>query len=220
MRERREIPGGRLLLLADDLFFVAHDSLSMKRRLAGQVMSLGLGAALLGEQALSQTITIKNGQVWFHQLRPFQDRVRQRVLDRLASEQQGGRVRDWLNLLGQTAHGLVRERMVDEGYLRGVHVRRIRATVRYAPANPTIAGGPEGRLAMRLTRCLNLELQDIVLAGLVRATGLDRYVLGDSPPHADLFLTHMLDDDCPGSLRELVAETQAAVGDATLTPQI
>jgi hypothetical protein len=53
------------------------------------------------------------------------------------------------------------------------------------------------------------------LAGLVDATGLDTYVLADAPPQARPYLRQLL-EGLPPSLRDVVDETAAAIGDAVL----
>jgi hypothetical protein len=70
-------------------------------------------------------------------------------------------------------------------------------------------------VASRLSAGLALEPPDVVLAGLVTATGLDTYVLADTPPHARPYLQRVV-GGLPPSLREVVAQTAAAVGDAVL----
>jgi hypothetical protein len=73
----------------------------------------------------------------------------------------------------------------------------------------------ESRIASRLSMAAALEPPDIVLAGLVEATGLDAYVLADTPSYARHYLRDLL-ASLPPSLLELIDETAAAVGDAVL----
>ena len=90
-------------------------------------------------------------------------------------------MREWLRFLGRDAYHHVSQRLVREGHLYEHQVRGfLRTRTTYEPTAATRAGWPESRLAHRLTRGLHLELPDIVLAGLVDATGLDAYVLADT----------------------------------------
>jgi hypothetical protein len=59
-----------------------------------------------------------------------------------------------------------------------------------------------------------LDLTDTVLAGLTVATGLDRYVFSES--HAAARVADLV-AGLPPPLQELIAHTQAVVGQAVLT---
>jgi len=205
-----------VLLLADDLFCLAHDSVSMKRRLSDRVVRLGLAGALLGEQVLFRRITVGGGQLRVVDERPPPDGLAHTVMDYLRAERDVTSVRDWLLFLSRDAYQLVGQRLVREGYVRVEEVRRfLRVTTTYRPVELIRVGYPEARIGKRLRAGSDLELPDIVLAGLARATGLDAYLLKDTPPAARPFLRRLL-AGLPGSLRGLIDETQAAIGDAVL----
>lgn len=204
-----------MLLLADDFFFVAHDSISMRRRLSDRVVRLGLAGALLGEQVLFRRITVGGGQVRVVDGRPPHDALAHTVLDHLRAEPDITSVKDWLRFLSRDAYEQVAQRLVREGHLRTKEVRRfLRVSMVYEAAEMTFAGWPESRLAKRLSSGLQVEPPDVVLGGLVEATGLDGYVLADTPS-ARRYLRRLL-AGLPASLRELIEETEAAVGDAVL----
>lgn len=206
-----------MLLLADDLFFVAHDSISMKLRLSERATGFGLAGALLGEQVLFRRVTVRAGRIRIVDASPPRDGLAHTVLDQLCAEPDFTSVRDWLRFLSRDAYHHVGQRMVREGQLHVREVRRfLRTTTAYEPAATTRAGWPESRLAKRLSTGLQVELPDVVLAGLVEATGLDAYVLADTPPTARQYLRRLL-SGLPASLRDLIDETAAAVGDAVLS---
>jgi hypothetical protein len=206
-----------VFLLADDLFFVAHDSLSMRRRLSDRAVGIGLAGALLGEQVLFRRITVRGGQIRIVDADPPRDALAHTVLDHLCAEPDVTSVRDWLRFLSRDAYEQVVGRLVREGHLHTREVRRLwRTTLTYEPAATTRAGWPESRLAKRLSTGLRVELPDVVLGGLVEATGLDRYVLADTRREARRYLRRLL-ASLPPSLRDLVDETSAAVGDSVLS---
>lgn len=205
-----------MLLLADDFFFVAHDSISMKRRLSDRVVRLGLAGALLGEQVLFRRINLRGGQIRIVEPTPPRDALAHTVLDHLIAEPGVTSMRDWLRFFAQDAYEKVSQRLIREGH---VHVREERRFLRvvtvFEPTMTTRAGWPESRLASLLSAGAALEPPDVVLAGLVAATGLDTYVLADTPPHARPYLQRVV-SSLPPSLREVVNQTATAVGDAVL----
>jgi len=205
-----------LLLLANDFFLVAHDTISMKCRLAVRVVRLGLAGAMLCEQVLFRRVTVRGGQIRIVDERPPGDALAHTVLDHLRAEPEITSVRDWLRFLSRDAYEHVGHRLLREGLLQAREVRRfLRVTVAFEPTSATHAGWPESRLANSLSAGLPVELPDVALAGLVDATGLDTYVLADAPPQARLYLRHLV-ADLPPSLRDVVDETAAAIGDAVL----
>lgn len=206
-----------MLLLADDFFFVAHDSISLRRRLSERAIGLGLAGALLGEQVLFRQITIRRGQLRIVNDQPPRDGLAHTVWDHLCAEPDVTSVRDWLRFLSRDAYHHVGQRLVREGHLHVRETRRfLRTTTAYEPAATTRAGWPESRLAKRLSSGLQIEPPDVVLAGLVEATGLDAYVLAGTPSSARQYLRRLL-SGLPASLRDLIDETAATVGDAVLS---
>jgi hypothetical protein len=209
--------GTSVLLLADDFFFVAHDSISMRCRLSDRAVRLGLAGALLGEQVLFRRINLRGGRLRIVDPTPPRDALAHTVLDHLLAEPGVTSMRDWLRFFARDAYEKVSQRLIREGH---VHVREerrflLRVTTVLEPTMTTRAGWPESRLASRLSAGLALEPPDVVLAGLVAATGLDTYVLADTPPHARPYLQRIV-SSLPPSLREVVAQTAVAVGDAVL----
>jgi Golgi phosphoprotein 3 (GPP34) len=205
-----------LLLLANDFFLIAHDTISMKCRLAVRVVRLGLAGALLCEQVLFRRITVRGGQIRIVDERPPGDALAHTILDHLRAEPEITSVRDWMRFLSRDAYEHVGQRLLRDGVLQAREVRRfLRMTIAFEPTNTTRVGWPESRLAHGLSAGLPIELPDVALAGLVDATGLDTYVLADAPPQARLYLRQLL-EGLPPSLRDVVDETAAAIGDAVL----
>jgi Golgi phosphoprotein 3 GPP34 len=207
--------GSSVLLLADDFYFVAHDSISMKCRLSDRAVRLGLAGALLGEQVLFRRINLRGGRMRIIDSTPPRDALAHTVLDHLRAEPDV-MLGDWLRFFARDAYEKVSQRLIREGH---VHVREerrfLRVTTVLEPTMTTRSGWPESRLASRLSKGAALDPPDIVLAGLVAATGLDAYVLADAPPQARPYLRRLV-SSLPPSLREVIAQTAAAVGDSVL----
>lgn len=200
-------------LLADDFFFAAHDDLNGKCRLTERAIGLGLAGALLAELVLFRKITVHRGQAVVLDRRPPRDAVAHAVLDELVRERDPRDVRDWLRYLGRNAHELVAQRLVLAGHVRATQ-RRFRATV-YRPVDMNTAAWPITRLAQKLARQEQVALPDVVLAGLFRTTGIDRYVRTEAATEVGRYLDHLV-AHLPPQLRVLVAETEATLGDAVL----
>jgi hypothetical protein len=139
--------GTSVLLLADDFFFVAHDSISMKCRLSDRVVRLGLAGALLGEQVLFRRVNVRGGRLRVVDSAPPRDALAHTVLDHLVAEPGVTSMSDWLRFFAQDAYEKVSQRLVREGH---VHVREerrfLRVTTVLEPTVTTRAGWPESRL--------------------------------------------------------------------------
>lgn len=210
-------PGGQRLelLLADDFFFAAHDDVSGKIRLSERAIGLGLAAALLGELILFRKITLQGGEVTVVDRRQVHDALVTGLLEEIIREQETRPVRDWLRYFGRSAYELVGQRMVREGLVRVSENRRFRRSPGYRPINLNLAAWPIVRVAQKLARQEPVTLPDIVLAGLISATGLDRYLRSEAISDVNEYKTHLV-CGLPRPLRVLVAETEAAIGDAVL----
>ena len=127
--------------------------------------------------------------------------------------------RDWLSYLaGSGVIEAVGDRLARAGHVRAERRRRLlrRAAVAYVPADIRTALGAGARVHGNLTAGIRLTVPDVLLGGLIVATGLDRHVLWDLRPgdrdHLCQRIAHLA-----GPLRELVAEAEAAVGEAVLS---
>ncbi|WP_405150080.1 GPP34 family phosphoprotein [Sphaerisporangium sp. NBC_01403] len=201
------------LRLANDLFFVMHDDITGRMRLAPRLTGLGLAAALVGELMLAGRVTVglAAGQIRLAPLdtAPTGDAVTQSALEHIVAEP-SHRFRTWLQFLARTAHADVEARMAAEGLLGPP---RGRLTRRRAPVDPNIAAWPVGRLNLAIQRRQPLDAQDGVLLGLLAATGGGRLVLWEEDP---AYLSGAM-SALPLPLRELVAQTEAAVGDSVIS---
>ncbi|MEU8270968.1 GPP34 family phosphoprotein [Sphaerisporangium sp. NPDC049002] len=201
------------LRLANDLFFVMHDDITGRMRLAPRLTGLALAAALVGELMLTGRVTVGLAA---RQIRlvpvdtaPTGDAVTQSALDHIVAEP-SHRFRTWLQFLARTAYADVAARMTAEGLLRPASGRLTR---RQAPVDPNTAAWPVGRLNLAIQRSQPLDAQDGVLLGLLTVTGGGRLVLWDQNP---AYLSRSR-SALPLPLQELVTQTEAAIGDSVIS---
>src|SRR5437762_1499640 len=167
------------MLLADDLFLVMHDDRTGRPRLHLRAVGLGLGGALLGELMLSRRLSITDGHLVVLSDQPPRDVVTHAVLDQVIVERQPHAVRTWLAFFAQAAAEQVATRLERSGHVTRVEPRwPKRGSTRWVPADMSTAAWPAARLRHRLHRRESLEEPDVVLAGLVDATGLTPQVPG------------------------------------------
>jgi hypothetical protein len=205
------------LLLADELFLTAHDDQTGRPRQAPHGTGLGLGGALLGELLLFGHIGLRDGLVVVVDRRPPADALAHTVLDHLCGEREWHPLRTWIAFLGQTSMEQVAARLERAGHLHREQSRRLfRSQERWAPSDATTAATPGLLLRHQIQNEKPLDMQAAVLAGLVDAAGLSPAVLWGTTSR-----TAQYRDWCvaslPAPLRELIAETKAAVGNAVLT---
>jgi hypothetical protein len=88
--------------------------------------------------------------------------------------------------------------------------------VTYQPVNLTLAASPPIRLQQTLTGRAPVPDYDVVLAGLMLATGLDQKVLQTLNHNGRRRLIGLIGRLSP-TLRQLLADAEAAVGEAVLS---
>jgi hypothetical protein len=209
------------VLVADELFHIAHRDRTGRPRLHPRAVGLGLAAGRLAELVLFDRIEIR-GDGWLAVIRrePPPDALAHTTLDQLLGEPQHHDVRTWLAFLARDSVDAVGQRLTRAGRVQPVEHRRLwTSRVVYVPVDLNEAAWSEVRLARLLTQQQVLGELDTVLAGLVAVTGLTRQVLWD-PATYDAGMTHLTRamGRLRGSLHHLVAYTEAAVGDAVLAP--
>ena len=202
-------------LVADDLYLMAHHDLNGKPLLQARPLGIGLAGGLLAELMLGGSIGLRyDGAVLVGRSWPGDDLAR-RVRDQIAAEPEPRPLSEWLAYLARTAAPDVAARLERAGYLT-----RVRGWVpwrpgRLVPADPDWAFGPLLRIRAALDRSRPFDPREAALAGLAVASGL-RYRLDQYLTPAGRSLeeaTGYLGPD----LRELIAQTQAAVDSALLS---
>jgi hypothetical protein len=184
--------------LADEFFFIAHEVQTGKLRLNARSAGLGLAGGLLGELVLHGNIDVANGTLTVvdGQAVP-EDDLGYRILRQLAADRQNRSLRTWLLFFSQ-------------GALE-------RVGVRYMPTDVNMAVWPADRLNVLVGRGDPLDFPDAMLAGLVAVTGLTKQVWWDGDAVTLRNIAAAV-ASLPISLREILSHTEAAVGDATLSP--
>nr|WP_296067055.1 GPP34 family phosphoprotein [uncultured Actinoplanes sp.] len=218
--------------LADDLWLAAHDTPRRKSQLADRPLSLGLGAALLGELLLAGSIAIDGGAIFLRfaaapddpALAPVvnqmkgEDHSRRRQLPG-AHEQSGLKLREWIQYLAvdNRAHDLVTNRMSRAGLIHREDRRSLfgGVTVRYTPRDSIISGAPVSRVNVALERRHELDQSQLALAGLFLATGLHQQVFANQTPDDRAELGRQLKTLHP-MLRELLRAAEQVVGEAVM----
>lgn len=206
------------IVLADEFFLLAHHDVDGRPRLHSRAVGLGLAAALVGELLSGRQVEIRDGGLVVVDRRPPADAVSHAVLDTLLWESQRHTVRVWLAFLSAQAPTQVADRLVRAGQLRVVTARRFLgpAITTYRPADMNKAAWPWASLSTRLRDGTPLDYPGACLAGLVLATGLDRWLLDGAAPAAGAYLRTVATGLWP-PMRELLTYTEAAVGAAVMT---
>jgi hypothetical protein len=205
--------------LADEFFFIVHDVQTGKLRLQARTAGLGLAGALMGELVLNGNLDVANGTLTVIDGQPLpEDDLGYRVLRQLTADRQNRSLRTWLAFFGQGAVERVGVRLTRAGHIETSKTRRPWGTVvRYTPTDLNMAVWPADRLNVLVGRGDPLEFSDAMLAGLVAITGLTKQVWWDGDAVTLRNIAAAV-ASLPISLREILAHTEAAVGDATLSP--
>ncbi|HEY0000710.1 MAG TPA: GPP34 family phosphoprotein [Actinoplanes sp.] len=212
------MPSAPQLPLADDLFLTAHDSVKGKSLLTPTILGLGLAAALLGELVLWRRVDLADGKIIIIDDQATGDPAVTAVLDQLLREGHHREVRDWIAYLATgIASDLVERRLSRTGLVRRLEKRGLLGTkVLFVPADLMIAGWPATRVRTDLGRGDMLDIPDLMLAGLILATGLDQHVFATLDSRGRDHLFDQLRRRLPAMLQDLIGSAEAAVGEAVM----
>lgn len=206
--------------LTDDLYLIGFQEQTGRALVSDAVAGLGLAGGLLAELVLGGHLVVHDSLLYpTAGVAAPSDQLLWEVLRVLVGQREPQGVETWLRFLAADAVTDVRHRMCAAGLLARVRTRRLGVTHRdrYLPSDSNTAAWPAIRLARRLCAGEPVVVPDMVLAGLVQATGLLKHVLW-GPEHAPGFayadwLRHVL----PEPLAVIVAHTETAVGQHVLT---
>lgn len=207
------------LPLADDLFLTAHDTVRGKSLLTPATLGLGLAAALIGELVFWRRLDLIDGKLALIDDRPTGDPATTAVLDQLLREGHHRAVRDWISFLATgVATDLVERRLSRAGLVQRQEKRGLLSgpKVSFVPTDSMVAGWPATRIRTFIGRNELLDIPDLVLAGLILATGLDQHVFLTLDARGRGQLFDQFRRRLPAMLQELVAHAEAAVGDAVM----
>lgn len=201
-------------LVADDLFLIAHDDVSGRPYVQPRALGLGLAGGLLAELMLPGRAGLSHGLLVVTGTGASADELSACVLGLLVGERELHPVGTWLPYLARAAEADVAARLTRAGYLEQAGPRRLRRTYQWIPADPDCAFASLGRARPALERTPATGYS-AVLAGLAVACGLGPRLLpygpADGRQRLDAALARL-----PPALRELIAQTQAAVDKAVL----
>ncbi|MEV6343617.1 GPP34 family phosphoprotein [Actinoplanes sp. NPDC051851] len=204
---------------ADDLFLVAHDSIRGKSLLTPVTLGLGLGSALLGELMLWRRIDLVETELQVIDERPTGDAATTALLEQIRREAGQHGVRNWIAYLSTgIATDLVERRLARAGLIKRVEKRSLLGgtKVSFVPADSMTAGWPATRIRTKVGRDEQLDVADLLLSGLILATGLDQHVLASLEARDRTRLFEQFRRLFPAMLQQLVAHAEAAVGDAVM----
>ncbi|MCY1144524.1 GPP34 family phosphoprotein [Actinoplanes sp. Pm04-4] len=206
------------LPLADDLFLTAHDSVKGKCLLSPATLGLGMASALIGELVLWRRVDVVDGKIQIIDDRPTGDPAATAVLDQLLREGHHRAVRDWISFLATgVATDLVERRLARSALVQRQEKRGLFGSkVSFVPSDTMIAGWPATRIRTFIGRGELLDIPDLVLAGLILATGLDQHVFLTLDARGRGQLFDQLKRRLPAMLLELISQSEAAVGDAVM----
>lgn len=200
--------------VADELYLIGHHEVTGRVHLSPRAAGLGLAGALLAELVLTGAITVKAGTVIPVGAGWADDELTAAVAAQIAGETPPRPVADWLAFVARTAAADVAGRLASAGYLVPAR-RRPWQAARWRPADPDCAFVPIARLkaALRLDR--PGDAPEITLAGLAVACGLGPRLALYLPAGARARTGALVSLLAP-ELREVIAQTQAAVDAAVL----
>jgi hypothetical protein len=205
--------------LADDLYLLAHHERTGRAHLQPRAAGLGLAGALLAELMLLGTICIQPDGVMVTDHTPPEDGLARSVLSLVLSEHERLAVQRWLLFLARTAAADVAGRLEQSGYLTRAAARRFGRGERWVPVDADCAFAPLVRVRSVLGASGPVTVQSAVLAGLATACGMGHQLSMYLPPHARPRLDEAVGQLDPG-LRDLIAQTRAAVDSALLSHRV
>jgi hypothetical protein len=204
------------LLLANELYFAAHEPTTFKLRLYEPLLPLALSTALLAEQLLFGALYIRDGTVIVkppaadnNNLTALDDVARE-VYEQLHGWQHVTSVQEWLEILSEHSYEWVLRRLTRQRLLTATTRRRLLSgeVVVHEPTDSAIVGAGVVRVAGQLSRQDNLWPEDAVLAGLMDAAGLREALLAEALPDKQGVIKVRLDKlptrELPSDLDELL----------------
>ena len=205
-------------MLGDDFYRLAHHDVTGKPRLNSLATKVGCAAALLAELVGTRHVAIEDTAVSVVDRHPPEDSLMHLVLDHLIKEE--GRRHDvstWLTFLSKDACTQIAERLLRGGHVRMTPVRKLgrQTGVLYVPVDINQAALPWALLSQQIRRHQPMNYNDLALAGLTVATGLEKLLLIDAPSETLEFLQSQVSTLWP-PMTSLLRYTHEAIGAAVL----
>jgi Golgi phosphoprotein 3 (GPP34) len=200
--------------VADELYLIGHHEVTGRAHVSPRAAGLGLAGALLAELVLAGAVAVEAGTVMPAGAGRADDELTTAVASQIAGESPHRPVADWLAFLARTAPADVAARLARAGYLAPAR-RRPWQAARWQPTDPDCAFAPIARLKAALHPDRPGDAPTIALAGLAAACGLGPrlalYLPAGARTRTDALVSLLAPE-----LREVIAQTQAAVDAAVL----
>jgi hypothetical protein len=206
--------------VGDDLYLLAHNDVTGKPYIQARPLGLGLAGGLLAELVLAGALSVCDDEITVpDSCRPPADELARNVLGSVAREPEAHPVHDWLVYLARTAPAEVAHRLAAAGYLAPAGRWFAWRPDRWVPVDRDSAFAPLLRVRAVLDLARPLTAEGAVLAGLADACGLG-YRLAEYAPAGDARSVDQVTAHLGPSLRDLTAQTRAAVDSALLAHRV
>lgn len=207
-------------VIGDDYFWIAHSDATGAPRAHRKAVGLGCAAAMLADLTITEHVRAFDNRLLILDAAVPPDDAQNHLLMELLVREKGRRhtLRTLLAFLSVKAVEDIASRLQRANHLSIHEITRLGRKVgsRYLPTDINRAAAPWALLSTRLRREEPLTEVGLVLAGLISATGLDKFVLDGAPASAYEALHKQL-SNLTDPMRELLFHTRAAVGDAVLS---
>lgn len=223
--------------LADDYWMAAHDKPNGDALLSPKPLGIGLAAALLAELVMTNWLDVDDqGLMYLHPMAathpPPEDVAMRGVLIPLLREAEAVAARygdapppgmsadDWIqHLHAGEAQNLIEQRLGAAGQIRRENRGRLfrAARVVLVPVSGSTAGWPSARITTSLRDVGELAEQDLTLAGLIVATGLQSESFAGIGRRERDYLIRQTQAKMRPALRALVMRAETAVGRLVMT---
>ncbi|BEL04708.1 hypothetical protein Q0Z83_028990 [Actinoplanes sichuanensis] len=200
---------------ADDFYLAAHDGIGGRALLPERVLGVGLAASLIGELMFWRRLLVDGDLLHVVDATPTTDPATAAVLQRMTGRGPYS-IGQWIGYFATGAEEHVQRRLVVAEVLRPETKRRLlgAGTTTLVFTDPKSPGEPAGRIRTHLSYNEDLDTADLMLAGLILATGLDAFVLDTCNPRDRARLSDQFRRRMPPPLAQLVAHTRATAADA------
>jgi hypothetical protein len=204
--------------VADDLYLMAHNDATGRPYLQPRALGLGLAGALVAELILAGQVDLGRRGLAVVGQASAGDYLSDHVLKLIAEERGQVTAGEWLQFLARTAAHDVAGRLGERGYLTLASSWQPWRADRWIPVDADCAFAPLTRARAALDPARPVSLAGATLTGLAVACGLGARLLyyaapGSRRPEETVRAL-------PPGLRNLIAQTHAAVDSAVLAQRV
>jgi hypothetical protein len=162
------------LSLCESLFFLGHDPFTGKVRIRGDILDIGLSAAILADLLFDERITLDHGTVVLISRYATGEPISDRMLARIIAETEQHGIRDWVEHLADGIFDTVVENLTVRELVTPKEKRGMfRHSLHYQPADLRVASGPRATIRSAMLGTTRCDLPTATLALLAWTVGLD-----------------------------------------------